>query len=113
MLLMGGTECFAAGWIYNIDEQVDNLGASIVFSFMMTIFGSVILACILWFGISNKETALWAGFLGLFIFFVFGMSFVCYFMHKKKQEQGLRSWRSMSKIYLYLLIFFLSDEGIY
>ena len=44
MLLVEGTECFAAGWIYNIEEQVDNLGASIVFSYMTTIFGSVILA---------------------------------------------------------------------
>jgi hypothetical protein len=95
MLLVGGAECFAAGWIYNIEEQVDNLGASIVFSFMWTIFGSVILACILWFGISDKDTAVWAGFLGLVIFFVFGMSFVCYLMYKKKQEQDLWSCRSM------------------
>jgi hypothetical protein len=95
MLLVGGAECFAAGWIYNIEEQVDNLGASIVFSFMTTVFGSVTLACIVWFSISNRDVALWAGFLGLVIFFGIGMLFVCYLMHKKKQEQGLWSWRSM------------------
>lgn len=110
MLLVGGTECFAAGWIYNIEEQVDNLGASIVFSFMTTIFGSVILACILWFGISDKDTALWAGFLGLVIFFVLGMSFVCYLMHKKKQEQGLWSWRSMFYDLMFRNVMDLRDD---
>jgi hypothetical protein len=88
-LLTGGTECFAAGWIYNIKSQVNNLGASIVFSFMTTVFGSVFLACILWFGIGDNNNAFWAGFLCFFIFFAYGMSFVFYLMHKKKQEQGL------------------------
>ena len=110
MLLVGGTECFAAGWIYNIESQVNNLGASIVFSFMTTVFGSVFLACILWFGMGAKDTALWAGFLGLVIFFTVGMSFVCYLMRKKKQEQGLWTWRSMFYDLMFRNVIELRDD---
>lgn len=95
MLLVGGAECFSAGWIYNIEEQVDNLGASIVFSYMATTFGSVFLACIIWFSINDNSTALWAGFLGLVLCYTAGMIFVVCLMKKKKQEEGLWTWRSM------------------
>jgi len=96
MLLVGFAKCFAAGWIYNIDEQIDNLGSSMVFSFMATTFGSVFLACMLWFGISDAYAALVAGFVGLIAFYTTGMAFVCYLMHKKMQEcPGVWNWKSM------------------
>ena len=75
MLLVGGFECFAAGWVYKIENQVENLGAAIVFSHMCTYFGAFVLACCLWFGLSNADDALWAGFAGLVGFYVLGMSY--------------------------------------
>ena len=79
MLLVGGAECFAAGWVYNIREQIDSLGHTIVFSYMSymgTTFGSVILACAIWFGLNDKSSALWAGFVALGASYVAGMTFV-------------------------------------
>lgn len=60
MLLVGGFECFTAGWTYTIDDQIKNLGKPVVFAYMMTTYGSVILASALWFSITNG-TAIWAG----------------------------------------------------
>jgi SNF family Na+-dependent transporter len=95
ILLVGFAKCFSAGWVYNLDEQVDNLGASIVFSYMATTFGSLFFACILWFSISDGRSALIAGFVGLAIFYSVGMAFVCYLMNIRKRELGMWSWSSM------------------
>ena len=55
-------------------------------------FGSVIVACVLWFGIGNADTALWAGFVGLVLCYTIGMAFVTYLMRKKTgPERSLRS----------------------
>lgn len=43
---------------------------------MGTFFGAVIFACGLWFGLSDADAALWAGFMGLVGFYVLGMAFV-------------------------------------
>jgi len=111
MLLVGFAKCSAAGWLYNIDEQIDNLGASLVFSFMVTTHGSVFLACILWFGISNAETALISGFAGLVVFYVFGMAFVGWLMHKKMQEcPGLWNWKSMCYDLMFRNVMDLRDD---
>jgi len=111
MLLVGFAKCSAAGWLYNIDEQIDNLGASLVFSFMVTTHGSVFLACILWFGISNAETALVSGFAGLVVFYVFGMAFVGWLMHKKMQEcPGLWNWKSMCYDLMFRNVMDLRDD---
>lgn len=81
---------------------MDNLGASIVFSYMTTTFGSVLLACMIWFGIDDANTAIWAGFLGLVVFYISGMAFVCYLMHQRMQKySALWTWKSM----LYDLLF--------
>ena len=45
MLLVGGFECFAAGWVYNIEKQVERTNLAIVSTYFMTPFGSVICAC--------------------------------------------------------------------
>ena len=85
MLLVGGFECYAAGWIYGIEEQIDNLGAKIVFSYMITTFGSVIVACCVWFGLIT-DNAIWAGFVALIACYGSGMIYVIILMHKKKKE---------------------------
>ena len=95
MLFVGGVECFAAGWIYNIEEQIERLGATIVIAYMTTTFGSVTLACALWFGLSNADDAVWAGFVGLVAFYGIGMAFVTFLMHKKKQANPILTWKGM------------------
>lgn len=95
MLLVGGFECFAAGWVYKIEDQVESLGARIVFAYMVTTFGSVIVACVLWFGLSNADTALWAGFVGLVACYAIGMTFVFCLMSKKKQTDPSLTWKGM------------------
>ena len=76
MLFVGGFECFAAGWVYKIDEQIDSLGADIVFTYMCTTFASVVLACALWFGLSDPSVAIWVGFVGLVGSYAMGMAYV-------------------------------------
>jgi SNF family Na+-dependent transporter len=97
MLLVGGFECFTAGWMYGIEEQIENLGLTIVLAHVNTFFGSVILACCLWFGLSNAEDALWAGFVGLVLFYAIGMAFVAFQMKQKMEANpGRWTWTSMT-----------------
>lgn len=98
MILVGAFECFSAGWVYNIEEQIDALGAQIVFTNMAVTFGSVTFACILWFSLDN-DSAVWAGFLGFFLFYGIGMLYTGYLMKKKIQEESLGSWAFRSMIY--------------
>jgi hypothetical protein len=98
MILVGAFECFSAGWIYNFEEQIDALGAPIVFTNMAATFGSVTLACILWFSLDN-DSAVWAGFLAFFLFYGIGMAFTGYLMKKKIQEESLGSWALRSMVY--------------
>lgn len=83
MLLVGGFEAFAAGWVYGIEDQIKSLGGRVVFAYMITTFGSVILACCLWFGISG-DSAIWAGFVGLILSYIIGMSLVAVLMRKNQ-----------------------------
>ncbi|KAL7526804.1 LOW QUALITY PROTEIN: hypothetical protein ACHAWF_001916, partial [Thalassiosira exigua] len=84
MLLVGGFECFAAGWVYKIELD-----------YMFTTSGSVVLACALWFGMKNTDTALWAGFVGLVISYSLGMAFVAFLMSNKKQSNPDLTWKAM------------------
>ncbi|KAL7504516.1 hypothetical protein ACHAXN_002146, partial [Cyclotella atomus] len=79
MLLVGGFECFSAAY-----------------------FGSVILACCLWFGLSNADDALWAGFIGLVGFYVLAMTVVAFLMYQRMNKQpGRWTWGSI----IYELLF--------
>jgi len=95
MLFVGGVECFAAGWVYKIEDQIESLGANIVIAYIVTTFGSVTLACILWFGLSNADAALWAGFVGLIVSYAIGMAFIFFLMRKKKEEDPEKTWGGM------------------
>ena len=95
MLLVGGFECFAAGWIYKIEDQIERLGANVVFTYIGTTYGAVILACALWFGLSNTDDAVWAGFVGLVGFYAIGMTFVTFLMRKKKLTDDSLTFRGM------------------
>jgi len=89
MLLVGCFECFAVGFLYRIEDQIASLGVEVVSSYITTTFGSVIIACFLWFGIGDAEAALWAGFVGLVLCYTLGMAFVTYLMKKKGPERSL------------------------
>jgi len=106
MLLVGAFQCFAAGWMYNIDEQVDNLGASLVFSFTATYFGSIFMGCIVWF----TTDVIWAGFVAIITCFACGMAFVCYLMKKRMPSSDYWSWRSTFYDLVFRNIFDLRDD---
>jgi hypothetical protein len=97
MLLVGGFECFGAGWVYGTEKQIENLGAAIVFTHITAYFGAVIVACGLWFGLSNADDALWADFVGLVGFYVLGMTVVALLMHLRMRKQpGRWTWGSIT-----------------
>ena len=102
--------CPLTGWIYNIDEQVHNLGATIVFSFMATMFGSTCICCGLWVGIADKRTALISGFVTFLTTFALGLGFVCHLMRRRMREHGLWSWRSMFYGLLFRNVIDLRDD---
>merc|ERR1712087_833502 len=110
MLLVGAFHCFAAGWIYNIEEQVDNLGAPIVFSFMATYGGSFLGACVIWFSVSDPANALWAGFVGLVLFFSVGMAYVSFLIKMNMDQSGLWSWRLAFNDLMFRNIIDLRDD---
>jgi hypothetical protein len=94
MLLVGFFETFAAGWMFGLEEQIESLGPTIVFIYMFTNFGSVILASGLWFGL--KQNAVWGGFVGLFASYLIGMAVTYYLLKKKmKEEPGKWTWKSI------------------
>jgi SNF family Na+-dependent transporter len=95
MLLVGGFECFAAGWVYNIEAQIERTSLAIVSTYFTTTFGSVILACCLWFGLSNTADAVWAGFVGLVGAYCIGMATVHFLMMKEKQASPEKTLGSM------------------
>lgn len=56
MLLVGFFETFAAGWIFGLEKQLEEFGALAVYSYFASNFGSVIIACGLWFGLEDVST---------------------------------------------------------
>merc|ERR1712176_696815 len=106
MLLVGAFQCFAAGWMYNIEEQVDNLGARLVFSFMATYFGCILMGCIVWF----TTDEIWAGFVTIILTFACGMAFVTYLMKKRMPTSDFWSWRSMFYDLVFRNMFDLRDD---
>lgn len=95
LLLIGFFETLGAGWVYNIEKQIASLGPAAVFTYMVTHFGSVLMACIIWYGLNN-ENEIWAGFLTLFVCFVGGVAATGFFLSKKMQEEpGKWTWSAI------------------
>ena len=97
LLLIGFFESFGAGWIYGIEEQIQELGSSIVFTYMFTNFGSVIIACCLWFGLDN-DAEVYAGFIALIGCYMLGSAVTLYFCHCKIQQEP-EKWNWSSILY--------------
>jgi len=72
-LISGFFESFGAGWIYGIEDSIRDLGAPVVFSYMLTNFGSIIIASGLWFGLDN-DNQVWGGFVGFFVSYLGGLA---------------------------------------
>jgi len=92
MLLIGLFETFSVGWVFGIEKSIKNLGAPTVFFFMFGNFGSVTLACGLWFGLKENEVRI--GFIGLIVFYLFCLGICAYYMKEKVQE-GNWTWKSI------------------
>jgi len=88
-LLVGFLETFAAGWINGLDEQIKSVGWLSNISFCFANFGSVALACGLWFGLGN----IWAGFVGFVISYAVFTALAVFFVSQRVKEDG-RSLRS-------------------
>lgn len=94
LLLIGFFETFGAGWVYHIEDTIANLGPEVVFTYMFTNFGSVVIACGLWFGLSDN--AVWGGFLGLALCILCGLGLTYVMLAKKIAEQPDRwTWSSI------------------
>jgi len=95
LLIMGLAETFGAGWIFGIEKQIEEIGSSIVFTFMLTNFGSVILACCLWFGL-DSDNQVWAGFVALIGCYAAGVAVTLFFCSMKiKQDPEKWNWNSI------------------
>lgn len=66
---------FAAGWMYNIQNQIKLFGYDLIYIYLLASFGSIGLACLVWFGVDGNTF-----FLGLLCFgVVYGVGiFYCY-----------------------------------
>lgn len=65
MLIVGCFECMGAGWVYGIDKTLSKCGMPAFATYFLANFGSVLVACGIWFGTGNVG----AGFGALFGFY--------------------------------------------
>lgn len=95
LLLVGFFETFAAGWIFGLEEQIEKFGKGAVFSYFAANFGSVIVACCIWFGVDNGN-ATWGGFLGLSLCYFAGIGLTAFYLNAKMNlEPGKWTWLSI------------------
>lgn len=79
---------FGSAWIYDILGQFDRLSKPVVISFLIANFGSVLLACGLWFGLTN----VWAGFIGLIGWYLAGLGVTYYYLTKHLANDTEGKW---------------------
>lgn len=95
MIIVGFFETFAAGWIYGIDRQIASLGLAPVLTYMLANFGSVVLGCGIWFGVSGDD-AVWGGFVGMILFYLAGIAVTMLLLKKKMDEEpGKWTWNTI------------------
>jgi len=75
--IVGFFQCFAVGWMWDLDGQIKTLGKPIFFLYMCTTFTSILAASKLWFTVENFNNIL-AGFVALIAIYTIGMSGVLY-----------------------------------
>jgi len=84
MLLVGFLETFAVGWLFGFEKQIKRSGAKAYYLYMITTFGSILLASILWFTL--EKNAIWAGFVALISTYAFGMGWTILFLLESANE---------------------------
>lgn len=91
-LLVGFLETFAAGWINGLEDQIEAVGVWANVSFGFANFGSILVACGLWFGLDNNSNV-WAGFVGFIVVYaVFtGVAISLVNQQVKTQDRSLQS----------------------
>merc|ERR1711862_570108 len=109
MILIGFFECFAAGWMFEIDEQIEALGKPIVYLYIFSTFSSVIIASILWFAVDNIKNNMLAGFIALIVIYMTGMIGVFTMLAKKKKERNF-TWSSILHQLMFRNVFELRDQ---
>jgi len=98
MILVGFFEAFGSAWAYDIPGQLERQGKHVVYSFMTANFGAVILGCILWFGL-DPDVAVWAGFVGYFLWYFAGLGITHYFIMKQLDTDTEGNWTLQSMWY--------------
>jgi solute carrier family 6 GABA transporter-like protein 1 len=91
LLFVGFLETFSAGWVYGHENTISKCGAPAFFSYMIANFGSVFLACGIWFGTQS----VWGGFVALFVWYLIGIAFTGLFLVLKMNESEGISWPDM------------------
>lgn len=91
-MIVGFFETFAAGWVYGMSDQIKSIGKAPVYTYMLANFGSVALACGIWFGLDN----VWGGFVALVgFYFVVNMVTVYFLKGKKDEEPDKWTWKTI------------------
>lgn len=90
-MIVGFFETFAAGWVYGIGDQFKSLGAAPVYCYMLANFGSVALACGIWFGVPPDQGGVWGGFVALIGFYLV-VNLVTLFLLKRKKDEEPDKW---------------------
>lgn len=93
MLIVGCFECFAAGWVYGMDKTIDKCGKGAFYSYLLANFGSVILACAIWFGAGDVG----GGFAALIVVYVafVGVSVVLLKKHMAETQSSMSLGEAM------------------
>jgi hypothetical protein len=94
-LLTGFFETFGAGWVYGLENQVTKFGPALVLTYMITHFGSIIIACGFWFGLNN-DNEVWGGFIALFLCAIAGLVATGVLLSQKMATvPGKWTWKSI------------------
>jgi len=109
MILVGFFECFAAGWMWRVDDLMEKLGKLTVLLYMFTTFSSIVVASILWFAVENINNMA-AGFTALVVIYVVGMMGVLVLLKKDMNQNPEWTWKSVLYDLYFQNIFDLRDH---
>eukprot|EP00571_Detonula_confervacea_P010676 CAMPEP_0172306670 /NCGR_PEP_ID=MMETSP1058-20130122/7696_1 /TAXON_ID=83371 /ORGANISM="Detonula confervacea, Strain CCMP 353" /LENGTH=665 /DNA_ID=CAMNT_0013018635 /DNA_START=380 /DNA_END=2377 /DNA_ORIENTATION=+ len=87
MLIVGFCECFAAGWGYGTEKTIAKCGRNAFGAYLCANFGSVALACGIWFGAQS----VWGGFVALILWYLVFLviSFFFLMQHTNQSEEPM------------------------
>lgn len=94
ILLLAFFKSFSTGWFYGNRKVVDNLGYRVVQAYLGATFGSITLASLVWFGVSDNTVVL--GFICLFSVYGAGIYYCWDKMKPLVDADAGRTMRSMS-----------------